>query len=164
MTADLISLIRVRDKLKFEVDNYDKCDAEGRLAKFKEFKKHRNLVKRNIIVAKREFTKGKLQINEDNPRKYWAELNRVFPTSKTKKDESNDVIHLVNEQDEIIEPDKTSEYINEFFTNIGPTLANKITTDNKSYIDSLTTNPSNRTLSTWSEITPSEVNNLGSVS
>lgn len=94
MTCELIVLIRMRDKLKHEADNFDKCDVQGKIAKVQEFNKQQKLVKREIIKAKRDFTKGKIQNCEDNPRKYWAELNRVLPTGKIKKGSVSETIRL----------------------------------------------------------------------
>lgn len=80
VTAELIALIRHRDRLKGDLDTC--LSSEVYSNKFKEFKKKRNQVKREVITAKRNYTLNKLKSNEDNPRKYWSDLNKIMPTGK----------------------------------------------------------------------------------
>lgn len=156
VTPELLSLIRQRDKLKEEMNTYTGTIQYS--AKAKKFKEKRNQIKRAVINAKRNYALLKISSNADNPRKYWAELNRIMPNGKSKKDK--EIIRLNDDLNLPIEEDKISTYINQFFVNIGPTLASKITTDNRAYLDSLGQCVPDKTLSNWIPIEEEELEKI----
>lgn len=112
VTSELLTLIRQRDCLKEETD---KCqDTITYQKKIKIFREKRNQTKRKVINAKRNFAFMKLNSNTDNPRKYWAELNRIMPTGKNESNKEKGINTLTNDQGDPIESEDTSTYINEF--------------------------------------------------
>lgn len=160
VTAELISLIRHRDQLKSELDL---CSTtEGYNSKVKEFRKIRNHVKRGVITAKRNYTLNKLRSNEDNPRKYWVDLNKIMPTGKNsnKSKDKKDVVCLKDENDILVDTKITSKFINEFFTNIGPNLASKISDDNATYLSDIENHEPENSMSEWRHTDFVEVTSL----
>lgn len=132
--AHLLDLIRSRDKLRQDIKL--KPDPEESL--IKEFRKKGIRLKRTVINAKRNFTRLKILNSEDNPKKYWGELNKVLPTGNKKdKSHEHEKIVLNNDNVEELNQDKTADFINDFFINIGPSLSAKIKTDNEDYLAGL---------------------------
>lgn len=123
--------------------------------KSKQFREKRNKVKRSVVRAKREYTLLKMKNNADNPRKYWAELNHIMPSGKSKM--NKDPNYLNDETNQPTEPNKTSAYTNEFFENIGPALANEITINNKANLERLNNFVPERSLSDWKPIDVDEL-------
>lgn len=160
VSPELLSLIRQRDKLKEEVDSFTDKATNVYEEKCKKFREKRNQVKRAVIKAKRNYVSAKLHSNIDNPRKYWAELNRVMPSGKNKSRIEKDTIVLKNELGNLIEADKTAAYINKFFTEIGPSLSDNITLDNNNYLESLERSVSDKTLEYWKEVDVDEVRDM----
>ena len=74
----------------------------------------------NIRQAKADFIIGELQANNDNPKKFWRTIKKVFP-SKEKSKRSN--IRLVDNEHGHIKENKIADYVNEFFMNIGNRVA-----------------------------------------
>lgn len=147
VTPELLNLIRQRDNLKNELDNCGTGESYNR--NLKEFRKKRSEVKRGVIVAKRNYTLAKLRSNHDNPRKYWSDLNRIMPTGKNKSKKKKEIIKLVDNDSNCVLPEDTAEFINNFFINIGPSLANEIKVDNSEYIRELDSHSSEKNMHEW---------------
>ena len=84
-------------------------------------KRLRNQVKDMIRRAKRDFVQEELDNDELSTRKFWEKLNYVLPT----KDKSSSIRLINKENMEIIDEDNLPNYVNHFFTGIGPKLAVK---------------------------------------
>ena len=82
----------------------------------------RNLVNMELSNAKKEFLLEEQNNFSKDPKKFWQSISRVIPNKK----DSNGNIFLNDEKGSEIESFNTANYINEFFTNIGINLANKI--------------------------------------
>ena len=110
----LLHLINERDKL-FKKAKLTKKDEDCSKAR-----KLRNMVKKGVNKARSDFVKSKLNAYKNDSRKFWKHLKEVFPgDTKTAKK-----IKLVNQQNgQLIEEDSTAEYINSFFCDVGPQLA-----------------------------------------
>ena len=59
--------------------------------------------------------------SKNDPKRFWRDINSTVPKNKNKPNH----INLVNYNNEDISSEKVSQYINEFFTTIGPKLATK---------------------------------------
>ena len=81
----------------------------------------RNNTGRIIDLAKRNFFEEEYLASKDDPKRFWRNINRIIPSKKTKSTH----INMVNENNEDIDSEKISDYINTFFTTIGPNLASR---------------------------------------
>lgn len=72
-----------------------------------------------------------------------------MPTGKKKSNQNKDTIYLKDEHNSTVLADQTSDFINRFFTSIGPTLANKIDVDNTEYLNDLSNSSPPTVLSEW---------------
>ena len=96
------------------------------------FKKMRNSVNQNIFRAKESYFKDILFANKNNPEKIWNIINNL--TSKNQKssyiDETKFDGNLIHDSGSI------ADTFNEYFSNIGPNLANQINTSegNRCYL------------------------------
>lgn len=112
---------------------------------FKEFKRLKSMVKRETIRAKRGFIMGKINNAQNDPRKYWKELNNVFmPANKTIEPE----IKLTDDTRQIPK-EQTADFMNDYFATVGQKLAQKIDIDNTMYLDGLKSDPVKDILITW---------------
>lgn len=74
-TPFLLHLIRERDSFKSTADALS-CNKA-----YESYKTHKNKVKHETMKAKRAFIMSKISDANENPRKYWKELNSVFNPS-----------------------------------------------------------------------------------
>ena len=95
-------------------------------------RKIRNETGKIIEKAKKDFLENEFINSKGDPKRFWKNIYSILP--KTSIDKQKDVIHLKNENGNNVNSIDTSEYINEFFINIGPNLANKIN-DSWEYYD-----------------------------
>lgn len=149
--SDLLRLIRERDAEKALAEE---LNSE---AHRNEFKRLRKLVKVNTIRAKRICVKNKIENLDPNSRNYWAELNKIAPVGKKGSREESSIISLENEDGTLIKESETADFINEFFTSIGPKLSKKITFPNNLYIETCKMRSTLSVMHEWDAITESEV-------
>lgn len=149
-TPELLNLIRHRDALKANVDAFIENTS---YLKFKELK---NEVKRVTIKAKRAFIMGKISNATDNPIRYWQELNSIYNPQQTRQQAP---ITMVDSGKEI-EPHNTADFMNLYFASVGVNLANKINTDNKEYLDRISSKLRNSLLISWRPTNKEEISNL----
>lgn len=96
----------------------------------------RTSTKRDLRNARADFIQNNLKNKADNPRKFWEEINTLIKnTRKANK------IELIDNDGNRVDKDKTPDFINNFFSSIGPTLASKlnhtcnVSSDDSSIID-----------------------------
>ena len=123
LTHDLIELIKDKDHLlkkarKSKMD-IDKINA----------RQARNLVNSLIKRARSDYVKEQLDANRNDPKKFWEVIKSVFGDSNMKE-----CLTLFDDLDNPIEAHDTSLFINNFFAQVGPNLAQHI---NESYGDEL---------------------------
>ena len=82
-------------------------------------KQMRNHVKDMIRVAKRDYVQEELDNDELTTRKFWEKLNYVLPT----KDKGSSIRLIDKNTNEVVEDDRLPDFINQFFTGIGPKLS-----------------------------------------
>ena len=104
---------------------YDKDQAwkqakrSGNLDDINRAKQLRNQVKDSIRKAKRDFIQDELENDLGSSKRFWEKINHILPT----RDIGN-TIRLVNHENGVpVEDSETPEYVNTFFTDIGPNLA-----------------------------------------
>ena len=115
ITAPLIELIKDKDKA---LKNAKKRKNDENL--WKQAKRIRNMCTNRLRKAKADYVKSNLHNNQNNPKKFWKNIQDIFP----QKSKSNKNIILTDtDTDQTIDSDKVADYINDFFTNIGPNLA-----------------------------------------
>lgn len=133
-STDLMNLIRKRDKHKALADKSDPDNKD-----FIEFKRLRGQVKRAVITSKCNYIMSKLDHSKKDSKLYWRELNDILPGKKGKA-VKRDLFSLLDEETHSEIPhERLADYVNNYFTEIGPKLAAKVTNPNSDYIDSLAT-------------------------
>ena len=94
-------------------------------------KRLRNDVKDMIRNAKRNFIRDELENDVGSSKRFWEKINHILPAR-----ESGNTIRLIDQTSEQpVEDNMLPSYINSFFTDIGPNLANKFRDD---WVDDLT--------------------------
>ncbi len=95
----------------------------------------RNSVNSEIFYAKQAYFKNSFNDSKDNPKKTWKIINEL--TSKNRKSPHIGEVDLNG--DLINDPSKIADAFNDYFSNIGPDLADKINLNysNRSYLDYL---------------------------
>ena len=87
------------------------------------FKAQNKFVKSLIKSGKEEFVKDTLAETSGNPRKFWRTINNTTGLGKNK---AKDTVMQIKTIDDIILKDSdAAEYINDYYINIGPSLAAK---------------------------------------
>ena len=82
-------------------------------------KQIRNELSTNIKSAKSNFIGTELENNKNNPRKFWKQINELLPNMK-----NAEVLELQDElTSETFSGEKLNDHINNYFANIGQTLA-----------------------------------------
>ena len=83
-------------------------------------KRLRNSCTNRLRKAKADYIKERLEIHSNDQKKFWKHIQEVIPNNN----KGTKLIHLKdNTTDSLININETSDYINKFFTNIGPNLA-----------------------------------------
>ena len=86
----------------------------------------KNRTKFFITRAKSHFIQNSLENNLNDSKKFWREINKILPNKKS----GMSTINLKDQTTKIEISDKElPNYINDFFADIGPNLAKKITED-----------------------------------
>ena len=84
-----------------------------------EAKRIRNACTNRLRKAKTDFIKEQLITHSNDQKKFWKHIQEVLPQNI----HNSNPISLLDSNDEIIEPENTADFINQFFTDIGPNLA-----------------------------------------
>ena len=86
-------------------------------------KQIRNELSTNINSAKSNFIRTELENNKNNPRKFWKQINELLPNMK-----NAEVLELQDMlTSETFSGEKLNDHINNYFANIGQTLAARCT-------------------------------------
>lgn len=152
VSNELLELIRDRDKLK------SVSDASEDNLSFNKFKEKRAECKRRIMKDKRDFIQNYLNITKEDPRKYWQKINELFPHGKKAgKTSEPEIIILKNDENKEITKEDVPDFINDFFTSIGPNLSSKIKIDNRTYITACKKPCGDQAMLEWTKILDIEV-------
>ena len=134
ITASILKLIRIKHKL-YKV-YLDKRDAES----FEMYKSQRNIVKRHIEQAKRNYYKNMFIRCRDDKKKTWKCLNTVL-NKGSKKTSCLPTDLVLKENGKLSCPKDVVNELNEHFVKKGPLLASKIKGRRRSYRKYLKRNP-----------------------
>ena len=78
----------------------------------------RNTTNINIRQAKREYILDKLEMHENNAKKFWKVIKEVIPTAKSSKMNSPRSIFLMDREAKV-KREEVAHFINNYFINVG---------------------------------------------
>ena len=90
-------------------------------------KQARNRTKNCIQRAKKLYISDTLETNKNNPKSFWRSINQILPNKKNKT--TNKILLKDQETKQMIPDENIPNYINDFFSTIGPKLAKKYRSD-----------------------------------
>ena len=118
---------------------YKKYKITGKLIDKENYNNYRNTLTKLLKLTEKSFYADKFRNVSNNLRKTWSILNRVI-----NKTSVNDTIKSLNiDGNKVIDPNIIVTKLNDYFTNIGPSLAAFIKTENRTYDSYLTKNHPN---------------------
>ena len=117
INKDMISEINLKDSLQNRAKRLDTPES------WETFRKKKNEVKKLLSTAKENYVKGKLNELEGNPRKFWRTLNDISGLGKNEK--GRKCSKLTDENGNTYEKQDAAEFLNNFYANVGPNLAEK---------------------------------------
>ena len=82
----------------------------------------RNRTNNSITRVKSQYIQERLNFNQDDPKKFWREINNILPNKKHTTSKIN-LKDQIKKQD--INDNNVPDFINNFFADIGPNLATK---------------------------------------
>ena len=89
-------------------------------------KQAKNMTKNVIQRAKSAYIFNILETNKNNPKTFWRSINNIIPNKKNKS--TNKILLKDQQTHQIIPDDDIPNYINDYFSTIGPKLAEKYKT------------------------------------
>ena len=122
----------LKEKEKEEMKLYLKKVSNPTLANIHNHKTYKKDLKKLKRSAKQTYYKNILGINYSNPKKTWQILNSLRDNNKKTKDPLNKEFKING--DTTSDTKKIADGFNIFFTNIGPTLGNKIKTTKEAHL------------------------------
>ena len=84
----------------------------------------RNECLARVRNCKAEFIQNELTTNQDDSKQFWNSIKAVIPDTKNNRNKFVIVDNITNEN---VPPDDLPDFVNNFFADIGPNLANNIT-------------------------------------
>ena len=115
LVGELLELMKDRDRALKKATRTKKKDDK---VYARQIRNRTNILIRN---AKNNFVKKKLNNYSDNPKKFWEQIKSVMPTTGL-----NSPTILLDDQGSKLNNLDAANLINDYFTNIGSVLANKI--------------------------------------
>ena len=119
ITKEILSEINHKDYL------YRKAKKSNSVSEWDLFKRKKNEVKKLLASAKENYVKNKLHELEGNPRKFWREINNISGLGKNKN--KRKCTKIVDENGQSHVDSNAANYLNDYYVNVGPTLAEKHT-------------------------------------
>ena len=83
-------------------------------------KKTMKQIRRLLVANKRKLILEQLELNKDDPKKFWAVVNSIW-----KGVECYTNMFLIDDDGNSVDPDQTANFVNKYYTEIGPNLASK---------------------------------------
>ena len=93
------------------------------------YKNYRNKLTSLLKIEEKNFYQNQITSNKSNLRKVWAIIKNVINKNKSKKKSDQ----FISNNKKITNPSEIANGFNDYFVNIGPTLAAKITSEGLSY-------------------------------
>ena len=122
ITKDMVQEIFYKDYL-YKKAKHSKDENDWNL-----FHKKKNEVKKLLANAKEEFLKNKLDEHGNNPRKFWRVVNEMSGLGINKSKKAG-CTKLVDENGTSYENQEASDFLNNYYVNVGPNLANSMDVD-----------------------------------
>ena len=114
-TRELIELIHDKERLR------KKAKRTNNVEDWRQAKIARNLTKNALKKVKADFIKENLERYKGDTKRGWDQINTLLP-----RNGSRGIINLID-NGRNIENDEVAQHINTYFTNVGPSLAEKFT-------------------------------------
>ncbi|KAL4708873.1 hypothetical protein ACJJTC_003955 [Scirpophaga incertulas] len=118
ITPGLIRCMRNRDRMHIKC----KTEPNNKILKIT-YTRYKNYCNDLLKRLKRDFERNELQKNSTNPKKTWSTIKSIVYINKQKKS-SDELLKMRDSVEESV------EVVNEYFANVGKTLADKIPHDN----------------------------------
>ena len=113
MTREIIELLHDKDRL------CKKAKKSGKLQDWQMAKQIRNIANNTVKRAKINFIQDSAKRYEKDTNKIWGNINKLLP-----KDDCRGLNNLIDKtHDVVVESKDTAEFLNDYFTGIGPQLA-----------------------------------------
>ena len=93
------------------------------------YKNYRNKLTSLLKIEEKHFYQNQITSNKNDLRKVWAIIKNVINKNKSKKKSDQ----FISNNKKKINPNEIANGFNDYFVNIGPTLAAKITSEGPSY-------------------------------
>ena len=123
LTNEALEAIRDKDKL------LGKARRTRSIANWEAARAARNGVGRQIENLRIDFLKEQQVLHKSDPKKFWNTISSVIPNKK----KSSAIINLKDrDSDSEVEQERVANFMNSFFTSVGPNLAQKHT-DRREY-------------------------------
>ena len=128
ITTSILKSIRTKDKL------YKKFISKPTTDNKLKYTKYRNILNNLLRVAKKSHITAEIDLNKFNMKETWKTLNNLLGRNKLIKlpDFFKDL-----DGNKITDSKKIANNFNDFFTNIGTKLANKISSPDSDYVSPL---------------------------
>ena len=91
-----------------------------------------------ILNAKEEYIKEQLENSKNNPRKFWRNINEISGLGKSKC--NSKIWKIIDDNGNEYENQSVSDFLNMFYTNAGPNLAEKLSDSWKAENSGIQTN------------------------
>lgn len=130
ITNEIVELLNDRDKA------FLKALVTKNPADLKEAKSLRRQAEQAVRTARSAHNQDTLDHSSDNPRKFWRQLNALI-----KQKASNPTIRLTDDNNSPIEHANIPDYINNYFSTIGPKLAEQFNTTSLPSSNNITPSP-----------------------
>ena len=114
------------EELYYKDDLYKYACITGKECDWNIFRVQNKRVKKLILEAKEEYTKDLLEQTDGNPRKFWRCINEISGLGKSKNKKG--VTKLIDDFGNEYRNMEAAEYMNEYYTDAGPQLAQKMKT------------------------------------
>ena len=95
----------------------------GKAEDWDQARRDRNRVGRLVEQARADFLKEQQDELADDPKKFWHTVKSIIPVKKATTSKISLVCKGTNGGNKVVDPDKTADFINDFFSNIGPNIA-----------------------------------------
>ncbi|XP_062529771.1 uncharacterized protein LOC134200606 [Bombyx mori] len=122
ITPGLIRCMRTRDRLHRK----SKCDPDNHILKLS-YKRYRNFCNNLLKRLKRNFERNEIMRAKNNNKRLWDTLKKITYTSKSDY-RANDLIQAASVADSL-------NCVNEYFVNVGKSLADRIDCNNSGNVD-----------------------------
>ena len=119
ITRDILSELDHKDDLFKKAKKFDTIE------NWNLFRDKKNEVKKLLNSAKENYVKNKLDELESNPRKSWRTINEMSGIGKNKKGKK--CTKIIDDNGKEYEDLEAAKFLNTFYANVGPTLAQKHT-------------------------------------